>query len=386
MRILHVIPGFDIRGGGGNRACGELCESLAALGHEVSIYHVKNDDARCFTPKGVEVRAFASRVLNRYAYSPQLRKCLERKIPEADIVHIHATWQYPSIPASRISLRHNVPYVIQPHGNLHPWKLNHKAVRKKTYWYLIEKEILKNAVFIHVESNSDQEDVKALLPEVKTVISPCAVYSNLFENMTNPGYVSRKWTEFQRKKCLLYLARVDVNKGIDLLLKAYAEVLKSNNDYKLLIVGPDYANTTERMKKLDHDLGISENVVWAGMVSDEERVWIMQDCDIYALPSLSENFGISVLEAMFCSKPVLTTTATPWKELSETKSGVIVEPTAEGIYQGLQTMLGMTAEQLKTMGSKAKTLAKQKYEWSVIAQQMVDHYQVAIEEYHKCAK
>lgn len=378
MKLLHVIPGFEIRGGGGTRACAELCESLATLRHEVTVAHVDSSNENCFSPKGVDVKAFPPSTFRHYAYSPALREYLKREIPKVDLVHIHVTWQYPNIPTSRYCRQYHIPYVMQPHGNLHPWKMNHKALRKKLYWHIVEKSIFASAAFIHVESEADQEDIKHYCPDAETFVSPCGVYSEKFENRTNPGYIKKKWPVFKDKKCLLYLARVDVNKGIHLLLKAYSKLLMSNSDYNLLIVGPDYYGTTDKMKSLSRKVGIENRVIWAGMVSDQERIWIMQDCDIYVLPSMSENFAISVLEAMFCSKPILTTTSTPWKELQLHNAGIVTHPTVDGIYRGLMRMLSLDYDALNQLGLNAYLLAKLKYEWSTIAKSLVGEYESVI--------
>ncbi len=380
MKILHIIPGFEIRGGGGNRACAELCQSLAAFGHDVTVAHVGTKDEQCFAPENVTTRAFPPFLLRGYAYSPTLRRYLRSQIPKVDLVHLHATWQYPNVTAARCCKIRHVPYIVQPHGNLHPWKLAHKAWRKMGHWRLVEKNILKNAAFIHVESDTDEEDVRRLIPEAKTFISPCGAFSKLFEVKMFPDFIKEKWPCFKEKKCLLYLARVDVNKGIEHLLNAYAKVLRFHHNYNLLIVGPDYAGTTERMKKLAHELGIGNNVVWGGMVTDEDRIRIIQNCDIYVLPSLSENFGISVLEALFCSKPVLTTTETPWHELSGHKAGIITQANAESIHDGLLRLMGLDHDALVKMGVNGYNLAKSKYEWSSIAQSLIQKYQQAIKE------
>ncbi len=275
MKIVHVIPGLEIRGGGGNRACAELCESLVALGHQVTLNYVSNGDGGCFSPKGVKVRDFPSEFLHRYGYSPLLRAHLKEEIHDADIVHIHATWQYPSIPASRFAQEYGVPYVVQPHGNLHAWKLNHKFLRKKLYWTLVERHTLQKAEFIHVESEADESDIKACLPGARTVISPCGSYSKAFAEKGPVSYISKRWPLFKEKRCILYLARIDVNKGVDILLKSFAKLTQHKKNIALLLVGPDYAGTTAKMQGLSNKLGISDRVVWAGMVSEKERIWIL---------------------------------------------------------------------------------------------------------------
>jgi len=375
MRLVHVIHGLEIRSGGSHRACAELCETLASLGHDVSLYHVQNTREECFSPRGVDVRAFPSSVFRRYAYSPALRRCLEEEIPKTDVVHLHASWRYPSLPAARIARQHGVPYVVQPHGNFHPWKLSHKGWRKWIYGQLIEKRILRGAAFIHVESQEDAQDVQAYVPGVRTVLSPCGAFADAFDDRGPPDYLADRWPVLAGKTCILYLARIDVNKGVDRLVDAFGRVAAKHRHAALLVIGPDYAGLTPHLQARCASLGIADRVVWGGMVSENERIWILNQSDFYVLPSLSENFGISVLEAMFCAKPVITTTATPWAELETARAGLVVPPEVEPLRGALQTLLEQTPEQRAQMGSNARALALQKYEWKAVASQLIDAYE-----------
>ena len=151
------------------------------------------------------------------------------------------------------------------------------------YWQLIEKTIFKKAQFIHVESEDDRMHVLELLPEAKIVLSPCGIFPAVFRQKGPDGYLTSRWNIFKDKRCILYLARIDVNKGVNLLLKAYSQVKDIFTDTALLIVGPDFTGTKTRMKKLSSELGIEDSVVWAGSVSDKERVWILQQCNVYVL-------------------------------------------------------------------------------------------------------
>ncbi len=379
LRLLHVIPGLEIRGGGGNRACAELCQSLAALGHRVRLFHVGGGREPCFAPPGVEVRRFPARFFHRYAYSPKLRRALASEIPQADVVHIHALWQYPGLAAAVLARRYRVPYVVQPHGSLHPWKLRHKRWRKRIYGRLVERRILAGAAFVHVESEADAQDVRAYLAQVPTVISPCGVFPEVFEDPGPPNYLAQRWPALAGKTCILYLARVDVNKGLDLLLQAMAGVRAQRPDAALLVVGPDFAGMTGRMQQLAGRLGIAGDVVWGGMVEERQRVWILRQCDLYVLPSLSENFGISVLEALCCARPVITTTATPWGWLEPAGAGRIVPPQVAPLREAMLQLLALPAEARAAMGQRGRQWALARYHWHTIAQQLVKHYQAAIQ-------
>ncbi len=378
LRLLHVIPGLEIRGGGGNRACAELCQSLAALGHRVRLYHVGDGRQPCFSPAGVEVRRFPPRILHHYAYSPELRRALAAEMPHTDLVHIHGLWQYPGLAAAQLARQYQVPYVVQPHGSLHPWKLRHKRWRKGMYGRLIERRTLAGAALVHAESEADAQDVKAYLPGARTLISPCGVFPEAFDDPGPPGYLARQWPALAGKTCILYLARVDVNKGLDLLLAAMAGLGDRRRHVALLVVGPDFAGTTARMQALAQRLGIAPEVIWAGMVEEQSRVWILRQCDVYVLPSLSENFGISVLEALCCAKPVITTTATPWGWLAPAGAALVVPPRAESLREALWHVLGMPAEARAAMGHRGRQLALAQFHWHVIADKLVHEYQAVL--------
>jgi glycosyltransferase involved in cell wall biosynthesis len=375
-----VIHGLEVRGGGSHRATAELCETLAGLGHDVSLYYVTNRHQEVFAPKGVDVEGFPSQLLHKFCYSPALRRRLEAEIPGADLVHIHALWRYPGIPAARIALRHGIPYVVQPHGSLHPWKLAYKGLRKWLYGQLVERRVIRHAAFIHVESEADARDVQTYVPGAKTVLSPCGAAAAAFDDRGPDGYLARRWPALSGKTCILYLARIDVNKGIDLLLQAFSRVARNRPDLSLLIAGPDYNRITHKMQALACTLGIADRVVWAGLLSERERLWVLHQCEFYVLPSLSENFGISVLEAMFCSKPVITTTATPWAELEPAGAGLIVPPRADGVARAMQTLLGESATRRAQRGARGRTLAIEQYEWKSVARKLVRGYEQAIAE------
>ena len=154
----------------------------------------------------------------------------------------------------------------------------------------------------------------------------------------------------------------------------------AREDVAILVIGNDHAGLVPRLKSFCERNGIADRVVWAGPIWGDERFWAMKQCDVYVHPSKSDNFGISVLEAMFCGAPILTTTGTPWQELADNKAGMVVEPSGDAIRRGLEGMLSFSEAERADLGSNARTLALQKYEWEPIARELVKHYERAISE------
>jgi glycosyltransferase involved in cell wall biosynthesis len=381
MRVLHVIPELSIRSGGLTRACAEACESLSRLGLQVSLLAAREWEEGDFSPQGVELhfcRRFPGRLAGAFAYSAELRSTLRRLVPQADLVHIHGVWKYPGLAAAQEALRHSVPYIVQPHGSLAPWKLRYKRWRKKLYGRLVERRLLQDARAIHAESEEDKKQILDYLPGLNVFVVPCGAYA---EKLAAPARCSPadRWPELGGRRFMLYLARLDVNKGIDLLLQAFHLAQAGEKGWRLLIVGPDWQGTRRRMERLARKLKVADAVLWAGMVGEEDRRVALHGCDFYVLPTLEENFGISILEALLCGRPVITSTATPWRRLAEIGAGIAVSPAAGPLSAVLNEWMQFPKAQLDNMGQQGYRFAAREFDWNSVAARQAQAYRAILD-------
>ncbi|MEI7948332.1 MAG: glycosyltransferase, partial [bacterium] len=143
-------------------------------------------------------------------------------------------------------------------------------------------------------------------------------------------------------KIVLSLGRLHPLKGLDLLISAWAEVKKCANaamrecanesSWKLVIAGPDEQGTKEKLQAESEKLKLKwcecagmavcdgdADVVFLGAVRGEAKWSLMQNANIFVLPSRSENFGMVVGEALSCNVPVVTTAVGPWGELEKSE-------------------------------------------------------------------
>ena len=119
------------------------------------------------------------------------------------------------------------------------------------------------------------------------------------------------------------MGRLSYYKGIDYLLRAMKKV-----DAKLIIVGA--GPLEEKLKGLISKMGIGDRIVFLGRVGDDELINLYNACAVFALPSIykSEAFGVVLIEAMACGKPIISTelgTGTSWVN-QDGKTGFVVKP------------------------------------------------------------
>jgi len=94
------------------------------------------------------------------------------------------------------------------------------------------------------------------------------------------------------------------------------------------------------------------------------------DADLFVLPTHSESFGMAIAEALAHAVPVLTTTGAPWPMLQETGCGWRVQPTVDGIADGLLQATSLDRETLRQMGEKGRYLVLREFSWSRVANLM----------------
>ena len=114
---------------------------------------------------------------------------------------------------------------------------------------------------------------------------------------------------------------------------------------------------------------------WTEGVYGDAKVQAYADADLYLLPSKTENFGMTVAEAMAAATPVLTTTGTPWRDLDERRCGFSVAPTVAGLRDGLEQALQTPADELREMGARGREWMAREFSWQQIASRTAALYE-----------
>ncbi len=249
-------------------------------------------------------------------------------------VHFHGLWQprYPRLAAQCVTS--GVPYVVSPHGMLEPWAWRHTAWKKWPYYFLIERRFLRNASCILATAESEAARIRRLLPDQRVEMLPLGM-TDFFGPDYNAARTRLNWK--RDELVLLFLSRIHVKKGLDLLLKALRGMPLPSN-LRLVVVGGGDARYVDSLKRFARENAAQlPKIDWMGEIWGEERWDYFQGADLFCLPTHSENFGLAVLEALQVGTPVLTTRTTPWVEYLTADRGLIADPTVDSLKESLTT-------------------------------------------------
>jgi glycosyltransferase involved in cell wall biosynthesis len=244
--------------------------------------------------------------------------------------HFHGLWDssYSRL-AARLS-KCGRPYVVSPHGMLEPWAFRHRWWKKLPYFWLIERKFLTGARALFVTSRMEAEHLTRVFHHPCVQVLPLGC-----RDRRGPDYAAARealgWQPDERR--ILFLSRLDVKKGLDLLLQAMAGDGQDWNGWRLIVVGdgkPAYVAALKAMAAWSSRL---PPVDWVGAVWGDARWRYLQGADLFCLPTHSENFGIAVLEALHVGTPVLTTDQTPWGEHAGRDGLFIAKPEIQSIQQ-----------------------------------------------------
>jgi glycosyltransferase involved in cell wall biosynthesis len=381
MRILHVIPALGSVYGGPSKSVVELVQIIGSLGISVDLVTTNaNGSTNLNVPlhtwipeKSYRVQYFPYWQLFDYKVSLSLTRWLFQHVNNYDLVHTHAIFSYPVLPAYWACQWHQIPYLVTPHGMLEPWALSYKARKKHFYYSLFEKPALERANAIQMLASSEAERVKALNLKAPTVIVPNGIHRQGFEALLSPELFYQKFPDTRNKTLIIFLGRIDPKKGLDLLASAFAKVNAQFPQTHLIVAGPDNIGFLPTAQSYFAEAGCLEAVTFTGMLTGSLKYSALAAASLYVAPSYSEGFSVSVLEGMASGLPCVITTGCNFPEAAAAQAAHVVDIDADEIALALMQCLS-NPPQAKQMGQCARQLIFENYTWERIATQMSNIY------------
>lgn len=360
MRILHVIPTVDPRGGGPMEGVRQRGRRLAEMGH--SVHLVTLDD-----PAAPHVAAFPLPVHalgptpGRYGYNPRLVPWLLEHANEYDGLVVNGLWQYHGFAAWRAFRRLGRPYVVFTHGMLDPWfKRSYplKHLKKWLYWPWADYRVLRDAAAVLFTSEEERRLARQSfwLYRARERVVPYGTAEPPQDRERLREVFLSVHPVLRGKRVVLFLSRIHEKKGCDLLLRAFATVAPQHPDLHLVMAGPDQDGWVPRLQAIAAELRVADRVTWPGMLQGDLKWGAFHAAEVFALPSHQENFGIAVAEALGCGVPVLISDKVNiWQEVDRDAAGIVDEDTVDGTLASLRQWLHLPPAQRVAIGQNARS-------------------------------
>ena len=383
MKILRVVPTMDPKMGG---VCQAIRSSIPALQQRgVDSEVVSFDDPN---EEYIKEDEFVTHALGpakgAYSYCARLHQWMQENLGRFEVVVIDGLWQhhsYGTVRALKYVRQRNqtAPRIlVMPHGMLDPYfqtakSRRLKAVRNYLFWKGIEYRVIDAADGLLFTCRTELE----LARQPFRPYRPRNEWSVGFGIQPPPAFTQLQKEAFfsacpavEGKSYILFLGRIDPKKGVDLLVEAYEKLKREDSLIPdLVVAGPGKDSDYGKLISASPTSGVH----YPGMLQGDAKWGAFYNCESFILPSHQENFGIAVVEALACSKPVLISDQVNiYKEIVDAGAGFSAADSLEGTYELLKRWTGLSQQHKQDMQYHAHRVYKQHFTIDSAADRLVE--------------
>ncbi len=362
MKVIHVVPAISEEASGPSYSVVRLCESLIAQGEEVTLAAL--DWAPMASPPSF-LKAFPlGWGPRRVGRSPAMKRWLAEQAASgaAELIHNHSLWMMPNVYPGQVARGRHLPLIVSPRGTLSAWAFGSGSRIKRFFWPALQRPALAATTCLHATAQAEYEDIRRMGFQ-----QPVAIIPNGIDIPDLPAKVPRQ------QRTLLFLGRVHPKKGLDMLLPAWRAVQDRFPEWQLRIVGPDNSGYLSQIRRMVADLRL-ERIEFCGAVYGERKWQAYRQAELFVLPTYSENFGMSVAEALAAGTPAIVSKGAPWAGLAQRGAGWWIDIGLDSLVACLEEALARTASELAEMGLRGRQWMEAEYSWAHIGQQMAETY------------
>ncbi len=374
MKILHVISDLSPETGGPVTAVTGMAKSQIELGHDVSIVATNSGINNLQDTEGININLYPCRFPG-WRWSEKFSGALPALIRNADIVHIHTVWEYPTYAASSVCRKMGKPYILRPCGMLDKWSLLQSRWKKMIYFHLFANTIIKNAAAIHFTSKAESENSMLCDNARGRFTLPLGLLPSAYQDLPEQEMFFNRYPELKGRRLILFLGRLHHKKQPEIAIKSFHRLCAGDPSIHLVIAGSGDSGYIDTLKQLVRQLGIEGRVTFTGMLDRKAVREAYRAADLFILPSLQENFGISVAEALAAGCPVVISDEVDLaSDIRDAGAGLICEPQVETIAYAVRNILNID-ELSRAMSENGKRLIREKFTWESLSEKLVDIYE-----------
>lgn len=392
MKILHITASMDPKVGGVCQAVRTIVKGFDTFpDHQNIIISFDETDASFITQNSDPISALGTGK-GPWFYNSNYQPWLLENLPKFEVVILHGLWNYQGYGLIKVlkqlKKQHasfTTKFFVMPHGMLDPYfqkasgrKL--KAIRNWLYWKIIEQKVVNQADGLLFTCDAELQLARKTFtpysPKKELVVGLGVEEPPVYQPSMRDAFL-RKCSGLKKENYLLFISRIHEKKGVDLLLGAYFDLkqLKKADrklvevetdavfidqkpvSAKLVVAGPGLETPYgQKIKAIaaKHQREVSK-VYFPNMLTGEAKWGAFYGCEAFILPSHQENFGIAVVEALACGKPVLISNEVNiWTEITAANAGIIADDTIEGTKKLLELWQNLSQEQKIEMGKNAR--------------------------------
>ena len=364
MKIVQVVSSIEEQAAGPTYSVMSTCEALARGGADVALHVLGKSNAQV-VQRGYRLEAHTAWPIPKaLGISPMMYGGLRRECEQADIIHNNLLWMMPNYYAGRLARGAKARLVTSPRGTLASWAWQRSRWKKAVFWHLGQKDVLHNAACLHATSEGECQDIRRMGFRTPVALIPNGI--DIPERMDRAPL-------YGRRKRLLFLGRIHPVKGIDLLLRAWSSIERRYPDWELAIYGPDNDGYLGHMKRLSEELRV-ERAGFFGAVFGRDKDRVYSASDVYVLPTHTENFGLTIAEALAHELPCIVTKGAPWSGLEDRACGWWIERSEGSLRNALMEAMDSPDNELRAMGRRGRQWMMDAFSWTEAGEKMLQTY------------
>jgi glycosyltransferase involved in cell wall biosynthesis len=175
-------------------------------------------------------------------------------------------------------------------------------------------------------------------------------------------------------RIVLSLGRIHPKKGLDRLVRAWAKIEAEFPSWRLRLVGPAEAGHDKRLAALARSLRLQRVTIEGPIYDAERKLSAYRSADLFVLPTLNENFALTVAEALAAEVPAISTKGAPWAGLETERCGWWIDHGAEPLAAALRHAMTIGCEARQAMGARGRAWMARDFGWDRVAGDMLAVY------------
>jgi len=362
MEILRVAADLypEVVGGYGLHIH-EMSKVQAQMGHDVTVFTKKIDDEPNFEERhGYKIQRFEPNAeIFGNSITLNMVNDLHYKFDDYDVIHAHSHLFFPTNLSALLNRFKDTPLVITNHGlesqtpPLWVSKLYNETLGKWTF---------NSADVIISYSEEEKEKMRDLGITTDIEIIHNGINTDKFKPLN----------DVEKKNQILWVGRFLPGKGVRYLIEAFSLLKKEHDDLTLKLVGE--GPLKKQIQEKAEDLGLRDSIILEGVIENEKMPKIYNESKVFALSSLTEGVPRTVLEALSCGTPVVSTDIPQISGIIDGCGYIVPQKNSEELGDQIGNLI-KNEEKKKKFGDKGRKKIQKNYSWRETVEQTVDLYE-----------